>query len=175
MVSKGTPFTFNHVVEARRRHASTIFPMKSILINRLNNARKELVDTLGSISPEAGITEAWTVKEVLAHIAGWDQVSTQAIQTLIAGQAPRVTVPQGIHAFNAEMAAAWMGKNYQQALQEFNLSRQAFIMAIESLPENLVDAEFTLPWGGQGTLEQIVDILAKHELEHIEDLKQAKG
>lgn len=144
--------------------------MKYTWIKRLKDSRQELNNALESISPEAGITEAWTIKEVLAHIAGWDDVCAAAIRILAAGDDPEVTVPQGIDAFNAEMAAAWAEKDYQQALQYFHKSRQEFITAIDSVPENLVTAEFTLPWGGKGTIKQIVDILANHELEHAEEI-----
>ncbi len=174
MVSKGTPF----IVSFSSRDAPTVRlylirnlnSMKSKLIKRLKDSRQELVNALETISPDTGITEEWTTKEVLAHIAGWDEVSAEAIQKLAAGKEPQVTVPQGIKAFNSEMAKTWAEKDYQQALFDFTNSREQFVAAIEALPDNLVNSKFTLPWGGKGSIAQIVEILADHEIEHGEDL-----
>ena len=148
--------------------------MKQQLISRLNKGRKALNSALESIDPNTGITPEWTVKEVLAHIAGWDDVSAEALRILIAEENPQVTVPQGIDAFNREMAAAWADKKYTQAYEDFSTSREEFIKTIEALPEDMVNAKFTLPWGGIGTLELIVDILSEHELEHAEDIQKRK-
>jgi len=148
--------------------------MKQQLISRLNKGRKALNSALESIDPNTGITPEWTVKEVLAHIAGWDDVSAEALRILIAEENPQVTVPQGIDAFNREMAAAWADKKYAQAYKDFSTSREEFINTIEALPEDMVNAKFTLPWGGIGTLELIVDILSEHELEHVEDIQKRK-
>lgn len=140
------------------------------LVDRLKETRAVLVSAIAAIDPETGITPEWTVKEVLAHIAGWDDVSTEAIRILAEGGEPQVTVPQGIDAFNQDIAEGWAGKEYQQALQDFTQSRQRFIEAIETIPEKMIMMEFTLPWGPKGTIKNIVDILAEHELEHAEQL-----
>lgn len=146
--------------------------MKTQLVDRLNDARTTLLSAFKSINPESGVSAAWTTKEVLAHIASWDDVSAEAIRILAAGGEPRVTVPQGIDAFNNEMAQAWSGKCDDQALHDFINSRKKFIAAIEDLPDHLVTAKFTLPWGSKGTLQDIVDILAPHEEEHAKELDQ---
>jgi hypothetical protein len=149
--------------------------MKTQLIARLKKARTALTSALESIHPETGITPEWTIKEIMAHIAGWDDVSAEAIRKLTAGEQLKVTVPQGIHAFNEEMAATWAGKKYEHAFQDFSNSRKEFIDAIEAMPEHLVGSQFLLPWGDMGTLEQVVEILSNHETEHTEDIHNKVG
>jgi hypothetical protein len=46
----------------------------------------------------------------LAHIAGWDDVSAEAVRKLTAGEELQVIVPQGINTFNQQKATAWAVK-----------------------------------------------------------------
>jgi uncharacterized damage-inducible protein DinB len=58
------------------------FAQRHFLIERLKNARQPLEDLLHQAPPDKEIYAGWTLKDLLAHISGWDHVTIEALQAL---------------------------------------------------------------------------------------------
>ncbi len=144
---------------------------KEALIQQLNQAREKLSTILKQVDPQSELIPNWTIKDMLAHISAWDEVCVDSLRVLAAGGEPRVTVHQSIDAFNDDATAAYRELNYDDVLQKLEANRAQFTAIINALPEKMLTTEFTLPWGGQGTVKGIVIILAEHEEEHVEEIE----
>ena len=53
---------------------------KAKLIQQLDEARAKMRAVLEGIDTRVEIYPTWTIKEVLAHIAGWDDVSASSLR-----------------------------------------------------------------------------------------------
>jgi len=64
---------------------------KRELVDELAVARRSLLETVGAF-PAERLDEVflgtWSVKDLLAHLVGWDTTNLQAIQEILAGQYP---------------------------------------------------------------------------------------
>jgi len=141
------------------------------LLQQLDNARARLNAVLETVNPQSELNPGITVKDMLAHIAAWDEVCVDSLRLLVAGEEPPVTVTQGIDAFNDKATTSYSDFGYEEVLQKLEMNRQQFTAIIDAMPEKMLTMEYTVPWGGLGTVSGIVKILSEHEEEHADEVE----
>ncbi len=144
---------------------------RQVLIERLEKSRAMMIAHLEEIDKNRKIYPLWTVREILAHLSGWDDATIGFIRDLMAGREPATPAARGIDVYNAETVATREGLDYDHIYREYIETRRVLLDLIRQMPEEMVTQVDTLPWGGKGTLEQIVlEIFGSHEEEHAEDV-----
>ncbi|MBC8496027.1 MAG: DinB family protein [Anaerolineales bacterium] len=141
------------------------------LIQQLDQARGKLKAALEQIDPQTELSPGWTTKDTLAHISAWYEVCVKSLRVLVTGDEPQITVSQGIDAFNDEATAARNNMSFDEVLQELEANRQHFKAIIDEMPAKLLSVEFIYPWGVLGTVSGVVNILAEHEEEHVQEIE----
>jgi hypothetical protein len=142
-----------------------------LLIERLDQARQALQVILDMTEASLDIYPSWKQKELLAHLAGWDEAAIASIQAYLAGNAPVIPAGAGINAYNAESVARRVPLSLEQVRQECLQRREQLKALILQMETKKLFAPLVLPWKGTGTVAQIVEIYAEHELEHAEELR----
>ena len=67
------------------------------LLHRLDETRETIEKILPTIDPTLEIYPGWTIKDMLAHMTGWDDATIAALKAFLASGAPPVpTVSSGI-------------------------------------------------------------------------------
>lgn len=145
------------------------------LIAILEKSRAKMLAQLIGSDDQVNIYPSWTVREVLAHLSGWDDVAVIYLQALMMGQAPTLSTVSSIDRYNAESVAKRAGMNYDQVFHEYIQTRQLFIDLLRDLPEQEIIAEHILPWGEPGSLVDIVNVLGPHEAEHADDIEKKRA
>ncbi|MBI3174570.1 MAG: ClbS/DfsB family four-helix bundle protein [Chloroflexi bacterium] len=144
---------------------------RQTLIERLETSRAMMIAHLEEIDKNRKIYPLWTVREILAHLSGWDDATIGFIRDLMAGREPATPAARGLDVYNAETVATREGLSYDQIYREYIETRRVLLDLIRQMPEEMVTQVATLPWGDKGTLEQIVlEIFGEHEEEHAEDV-----
>jgi hypothetical protein len=143
---------------------------KDLLISRLDQARQALQVVLDKVESSFDLYPSWKLKELLAHLAGWDEAAITSIQAFIAGEAPATPAGAGINAYNAQSVASRAALSLEQVRQECQQRREQLKALILQMEPEKLSAPQVLPWKGTGTVAQIVEIYAEHELEHAEEL-----
>ncbi len=110
------------------------------LVTGLDAAFAELKATVAGLGDAARGTVmqgTWTVKDILAHIAGWHGEMTPALQRLARGEKaiPDGTDYSDFDAWNARFVAARRGMTPAQVEAELNESFAAFRAALLAVPE----------------------------------------
>jgi hypothetical protein len=147
---------------------------KDILIQQLDAARQALRTAIEGLDREAEIYSGWTLKQLLAHVAGWDDAVITSLQAHIKGNEPGAPADRGIDHYNAESVATREALPYERIHQEWELAREQLKCIIRDMPEDKFATPLLFPWGHHGTVSQIVAIFTGHEHEHAIDLEALK-
>ena len=141
------------------------------LIERFNQARETMRELLPAIDVHTEIYPGWTMKEVLSHLAGWDDSTVQALQIFAAGAPPLITAMRGVDFHNAQTVAERKELTYEQVVREWEWVREQLIPIIEQLSAKDLATSLVAPWGEKLTVLDILTIMIEHEEEHAEIIR----
>jgi hypothetical protein len=142
------------------------------LIEELGKARTVMQRALSRVDRHREICPGWTVKEVLAHISGWDAVGTSTVRAHMAGEQPPPLEARGIDAYNAYVVAGSETLTYEEVVQQWKLARRQFVNALDEAPQEKLRDRILLPWGEMGNIARLVSILVEHEREHASEIME---
>lgn len=143
---------------------------KQKLIQQLDEAHTAMHKILDEVEPNKELYPTWTIKEILAHIIGWDEVSETALRAHARDEEAGTPAARGIDHYNAHSVSTRQALSYDQIVKEWAFSREQFKQAILDLTDEKMGESLLFPWGQTGTVAQIVEIMARHEIEHAEEL-----
>jgi hypothetical protein len=127
---------------------------------------------VAEIDPRLEIYQGWTIKHVLAHIAGWDDAVIASLRAHLGGQEPGTPAAQGIDFYNAQSVATREALDLEHVIREWELSRDTLTSMVAEMPEAKFQEEFLFPWGERGTVPYLVAIFVHHEREHVGEIRQ---
>ena len=145
---------------------------KEQLIAELDHARDEMRKLFRDLDARQEVYPSWTVKELLAHITGWDDSCIASLHAHSYGDVPATPASRGIDLYNASTVHEREALSLEHVVREWETTRETFKQLIINLPEAKLHEPFVFPWGTRGTLEHIVSIFAEHELEHVEEIRK---
>jgi hypothetical protein len=145
------------------------------LIGQLDKAHAEMRAALAGAQPGMAVNPAWSVKELLAHLAGWDAVTRDALRGHAVNAPAAIPARDGIDAYNARSVAAHQGLNYEQTLEDWGRTREELRQALTATPAEKLGEKLVFPWGPKGTVARLVTIIAGHEQEHAHEMRALEG
>lgn len=129
-------------------------------------AHLEVIDKNRKIYP------LWTIREIIAHLSGWDDASYGMLSALIKGETPHTPATRGASVYNEETVSTREGLSYDHIVREYVSTRERLLDLVRSAPEETLTQISTLPWGDESSFETMAKFLASHELEHAEDVRK---
>lgn len=106
----------------------------------------------------------WSVKDVMNHVAAWQEAAVRIIPQLLAGQ--RATLGAGTDRFNAAQRAADQHRTVLASKRRLNTARRALLALLPAIPDAvLLDQSTRINWWVRYTLHA-------HYGEHIWELTQ---
>ena len=153
----------------------------SSVFDQLAGIRAELLDAIAGLDEAAldrkGIVGAWSIKNVLAHIAAWEAWVVQALPARLAdGRTPEHLRARLVDedASNAEEVAEREELTPGEQLMELERTREALLDYLRSLDSATLVERRGLWEDWDGTLsEYVLAALGDHEQEHITELRAA--
>lgn len=146
--------------------------IRSQLIAELQQARSEMIAQLDEIDKNRKIYPLWTIREILAHITGWDDAIIASLSAHIAGREPGTPAMRGLDVYNAETVATREGLDYDHIYREYIRTRDILIDLIGDMPLEKAVQPFTMLWGDQGDLKILLTVFIEHEIEHAGDVRK---
>jgi hypothetical protein len=116
---------------------------KNVLLADLIAARENLLAVVSSLPPgcqDASCIGTWSVKDLVAHLVGWDLTNLQAVNEILAGQRPsffQYYDPDWQH-FNARLVETYRKEPFDALLSAAADSHQQFLAFLQSLPPDTV-------------------------------------
>jgi hypothetical protein len=142
---------------------------KQDLLNQAAREYKAFHETIHGLN-ETHLTEVWlgtwSVKDIVAHLVGWQQELTPALERIARGERP---IPEGVSyddvdAWNARFAAARRDAAANEVLLELDRSHEAFMQAAAAVPEDRFAA-------GKTAYRIVDQNTAHHYQEHAEQIR----
>ncbi|MCJ7432344.1 MAG: DinB family protein [Anaerolineales bacterium] len=143
-----------------------MFAQRTFLIKRLNSARKPLEEVISQAPADKDVYKNWTIKQIMDHMSGWDDVVIDALTTHAKGKPITPTVLRGIDAYNAETTTSRQSLDLEHSKKEFQNTREILIKALNDLPDEKFDQPLVFPWGEIGTVADLIEIFIEHEESH---------
>jgi len=148
---------------------------KERLLERLSEAHEAVEATLKDVSLDKPVFKdtGWQVRDILGHIATWDQEAAKSLRAYQAGS--DYVIPDfDEDAFNQRAVSKGRKLSGQQILEEFERAYEALWSAIQEMPEDLFPGDLLYPWGDErGNIATLVGYMIEHADEHNDEIKQA--
>jgi hypothetical protein len=114
---------------------------KQQLLQKLDKAWAKIKESYVGLSDsqltEPGITDDWSVKDILAHVTTWEEEALKYLPLIIqGGRPPRYFIKYGgIDAFNAQMTEQKRDLPLSEVLRQLDETHGRLIDYIQSVPE----------------------------------------
>jgi hypothetical protein len=148
-------------------------------IQQLRAARKELQDTFGGLTEEDFLRpkaiDKWTLKDLLGHIASWDEEMVRVLQTFTMPGESQYTYTisdrNGFAAWNEEQINARSERSVNQVMSEFEIARRDLIQVVEGLTDPVLNRTRMTSWGKTATGFELLMTQVDHDREHAEQVR----
>ncbi len=143
---------------------------KSELLEQIQIEHERLGETLSAFTePEMlqrGVTEEWSVKDVLVHLTDWEQRLLNWYQAGLRGQVPTLPAPgmtwADLPALNAQIVERHRQTSLARIMADYARSYQQVLKTMQAIPDSyLVGSYFA--WTKKRTL---ADYAASYTFEH---------
>ena len=152
------------------------------MLRALRQTRSILLETVDGIPEDVMVTQpvtgSWTIKDLLGHMAMWQQVGLSFITDYRASGTPQSL---GLENDAAVDAYNWRGADLRRdwslarVRAELDDAQRNLLSAVETLSDDDLHRALPAPWHSATTLEHLIAINSyEHDLEHLEQTKQWK-
>lgn len=148
---------------------------KHKLIAELDQARSMIHDLLSELNRSEEVYPGWKVKDLLGHIAGWDEAIIATLRAHKTGGTPDTPAAQGIDFYNALSTAKRKDLAYEVVYKEWIEQREEMKRLIIEMPDDKLNEPILLPWSQMGSIAQVIAIFAHHEASHAAEIRQELG
>ncbi len=143
---------------------------REFLLHRLDETRQTIEEILPTLPKDREIYPGWTIKEMLAHMTGWDDATIDSLRAHVVDRPPSVPVIRSLDEYNLGTVSSRNDLDYDQVVKEWRLTRQVLRTIIEQMPADKFQPRLVVPWGEKTTVTFLVDMFREHEEEHIHDI-----
>ena len=147
-----------------------LVPDRDFLLLRFDETRIKIEELLPEIDPQKEIYPGWTIRDVLAHMTGWDDATIDSLRSHVVERPLNIPSILSLDEYNALTVSSRKDLDYDRILKEWRLTRQVLRTIIEQLPEGKFHSPVIVPWGEKVSVTYLVDMFHVHEEEHVQDI-----
>ena len=142
------------------------------ILQAYEQSRAIMMAQLDEIDRNRKVYPLWTIREIIAHLSGWDDSAIGFLNALLKGELPPTPAMRGTTVYSDETVSTREGLNYDQILREYMSTRSNLLSLIRKTPDEILTKKSILPWGEEGSFVDLANIFTPHEIEHAEDVKK---
>jgi len=148
---------------------------KEKVIADLVEARTMVLEAAAALSPaqqDEVFLGTWSVKDLLAHLVGWDYANLEAAQAILAGQRPAFWVhyDRDWKTFNARLVAEYRRDDFAELVASVEDSHRRLIAFLETIP-----AEDFFRAHGRDRISTLLRVEARDERKHCAQIQEFAG
>jgi uncharacterized protein (TIGR03083 family) len=147
---------------------------RSTLLLRMQEAHAELEAVLAAVDParltEPGVTGDWSVRDLLTHLAFWEQ-RTLARLGLSAGEQPAPIDEHEMHRLNADSVLAGRSRTPAEALAVHRQSYAELLASVSALGDDELNDTTRFGQAGHPVWKYIAGDSYEHYEEHAAEIR----
>lgn len=142
------------------------------LIEDLLSARGELLKTIQALTPEQRdqlLIGEWSVKDLIAHLIGWDFTNLEAVQEIRAGRRPTFFqyYDKDWHSYNAQLVSMYKVEPFADLVSAVEASHRELISFLEACSaEEFAQGKVRTSSGRTITIRNLLRAEADDERQH---------
>ncbi|MBI3944278.1 MAG: DinB family protein [Chloroflexi bacterium] len=150
---------------------------KAAIISDLAAVRSQIVEIAGSLPSDKQdqvFLGTWSIKELLAHLIGWDFTNIAAIQAVRSGKLPDFYAyrDKDWSSYNAMLVSQYRQEDYRELLSAVKDSHQQLISFLETIPAGELDRDWGVRFKGyKVTIARLLEAEAGDEKIHLEQIR----
>jgi hypothetical protein len=145
---------------------------KAQVIAGLQEARLGLLKAASAVpggKRETVFLGSWSLRDLLAHLAGWDFTNLQAVQEVLSGRLPSFYAhhDRDWAAYNAILVAKYKCDSIDALLEQVRDSQRQLIATLQSVPSRDFNRDFGVRFRGyKVTVRRLLEAEMKDEQVH---------
>ncbi len=151
---------------------------KNALIADMVDTRAKILEAAKMVPPPLR-TEvflgSWSLLDLLAHLAGWDDANRQAVEAVRAGQLPAFYeyAERDWHSFNAKLVAEYRLDDFDALVERVRSTQHRLVELLDAVPVEDFDRDYQVRFRKyKVTLSRLLRAELKDEKEHLTQIKQ---
>lgn len=153
---------------------------QELVYKRLTEEGNKMLAALNALLPEQRMRTVytdratWTVKDILAHQVSTERTIRVLVDNILAGGQG---APEGfsIDSFNAIKVAKMAGTSWEELAEAFRAARADTAELAVRLTDEQLARRGRHPFLGVTSVEDILQMLYRHNMMHVRDIRRALG
>jgi hypothetical protein len=143
---------------------------KIFLLDKLSEVHAALQSVIAGIDLELRVYSDtdWRVRDILGHIATWDQEVTKSLRAFLGGSEYVIPVlDEDESDFNEQAVVEQRKLSTEQIVAEWKQAREDLKTALRDIPAEMFPGDLLFPWGDErGSIAKLVGYMIEHDEEH---------
>jgi len=153
-------------------------PKKDEIVAALIQARRKILDVAHTLPPEKQdqvFLGVWSVKDLLAHLIGWDYTNIEATKSILAGELPEFYSyrDRDWQTYNAFLVEQHKKDDFVEVLYAVEASQRALMSFLGTVPAEEFDRDRGIHFKRyKVTIARLLRAEAEDEEEHYRQIKE---
>jgi len=149
---------------------------KQEIIQALVNTRQTILDEVSALSKadrERLFLGTWSIKDLLAHLAGWDFTNAEAVGSVLAGKVPSFYEYRDYdwQTYNAMLVKKYKKNSFRELLVVVKNSQKKLIETLQSIAPEDFNTDFGVRFRGyKVTIQRLLESEEKDEQIHYKQI-----
>lgn len=149
---------------------------KEQVIAALVNTRSKLLvaaTSLPAVQQDQVFLGVWSVKDLLAHLVGWDYANLEAVRAILAGRLPAFYThyDHDWQTFNAQLIAEYRKEDLSELCEAARASHQQLVEYVSTVPAEAFDDDRGVRFKGyKVTIGRTLQFEAEDEKVHLDQI-----
>ncbi len=149
---------------------------KDQILSSLMDTRQKLLDAISKISDEDQdlvFLGVWSVKDLLAHIVGWDYTNIDAIKSVMKNQVPAFYKyrDRDWQTYNAMLVKKYKSGSIQELLGRAKDSQKKLVQFLQTIPPEVFNKDFGVRYHGyKVTIQRLLEADVKDGQIHYQQI-----
>ena len=152
-------------------------------IHRKNKILSDLLETRQKIvAAVSGLSDArrdqvflgiWSVKDLLAHMAGWDHTNLDAAKSVLGGELPSFYQyrDRDWQTYNARLVKEHKKDSFKELLAEVTAAQQQLVEFLQTIPPEQFNKDFGVRFRGyKVTIQRLLEAELEDERTHLQQI-----
>ena len=149
---------------------------KDNILSTLVEARQNILAEMSKLSEpqqDQVFLGVWSVRDLLAHLIGWDDTNRKAVKSILAGQVPSFYEHRDHdwQTYNAMLVRKHKRGSFQELLTTARASQKRLIEFLQTIPPENFNKDFSVRFRGyKVTIQRLLEAERKDEQVHLEQI-----